>query len=47
MTNGNMITKLKGRDKEREIFLSTLNFSTSELTEVNSYYLIIPVRIGG
>ena len=26
MTNGNMITKLKGRDKERTKFLSTLNW---------------------
>ena len=46
MTNGNMITKLKGRDKERTIFLSTLNI-TAELTAVNTFYLFIPVHIGG
>ena len=46
MTNGNMITKLKGRDKERTKFLSTLNF-TADLTAVNTSYLFISVHIGG
>ena len=48
MTNGNMITKLKGRDKERTKFLSTLNRNlTADLTAVNTSYLFISVHIGG
>ena len=44
-----MTTKLKGRDKERVLFLSTLNWDnrTADLSAVNKFYLFIAVHIGG